>query len=391
MTDPYMTVTRNKIKIILFSLIVFLLFIVIFEIVLRTTHLFNVSISCSEPDDLIGWRNSPNCEFWFKKENDHPITIKFNNYGYRDEDWLLEKPKDTYRIAMIGDSFIEALQVELKHTFFTLTENQLNKNHSNSVELMNFGRSGSTQTEELLVLKNEVAQFSPDMVILFFFPGNDIKEVSRKTNIAYLRPYYQISKNNDLFLENSFIKSRTFKIKSFINMFKQHSALISLLAKRYNSYMQTKLQSKLNDKETDSGSDGLENYLTLCTATQDKTYLDNYKLNKILIKTIAEYCKEKGIKFMLITLDTQAYVKELEEEYILTDPTFNPYFFEDDLKDLANSINIDYLGIQRIFRKYNEETGAILHWGNWGHWNYEGHTVVTLALTRKLESLIYSE
>lgn len=47
--------------------------------------------------------------------------------------------------------------------------------------------------------------------------------------------------------------------------------------------------------------------------------------------------------------------------------------------------------MQRVFKQYHEDTGLKLHWGNWGHWNYEGHKVVADTLTHKLESIIYSE
>lgn len=99
---------RSKITFIIFSVVIFFLFTGILEIVLRTTHLFGATISCSEPDNLLGWRYTPGCNFWFCEENNHPVTVKFNNYSFRDKDWILEKPKNIYRIAILGDSFTEA-------------------------------------------------------------------------------------------------------------------------------------------------------------------------------------------------------------------------------------------------------------------------------------------
>ena len=162
---------RRLIKNIIFSFIAFFIFLGILEIVLRTTHLFNARISWSEPDSILGWRFTPGRRYWFNKENDHPVTGRINSYGWRDEGWSLLKYNNIYRIAVLGDSFVEAFQIESEHTFLSLTEqklNKLNKNHDIKVDLMNFGRSGCTQTEELLILKNCVAQFSPDMLVLFF-------------------------------------------------------------------------------------------------------------------------------------------------------------------------------------------------------------------------------
>lgn len=100
---------------------------------------------------------------------------------------------------------------------------------------------------------------------------------------------------------------------------------------------------------------------------------------------MAEYCKEKGIQFMLVTIDTDAYIPEVEKSCKTIDPTFDANFLEDDLKDYATSLNVEYLGLQRLFRQTFENTGVTLHWG---HWNYEGHKVVAHALADKLNSII---
>ena len=368
-----------------FFIIIFIFFLAILEIVLRTTHMFGATISCSEPDSVVGWRNTPGCKFQFNKENDHPVLVKFNNYGYRDKDWSLKKPSDTYRIAILGDSFVEALQVEMEHNFITMTEQRLNKTHDINVELMNFGRSGFTQSEELLVLKNKVMKFSPDMVVLFFLPTNDLQEINKKTDINFLRPYYQISKNGNLILDTSFTETRTFKIKSFVNVFKQHSELISLLAKRYNAYTQAKAERVLEDRPTGTLSRKLDGYLTLCSSNPDETYSDNYQLSKVLIKNMSIFAREKGVRFMLVTIDIPAYMPKANEKYTSIDTTFNSNFFEDDLNKYAKSLNIQSLGLQKIFTQYYENTRVPLHWS---HWNYEGHKVVADALTNKLESII---
>ena len=105
----------------------------------------------------------------------------------------------------------------------------------------------------------------------------------------------------------------------------------------------------------------------------------------MLIKVMSEYCKDEGIKFILVTVDNDAYIPKFEEQYKAIDPTFNTNFFEDDLKNYATSLNIEYLGLQRMFRQAYENTGTPLHWG---HWNYQGHKLVANALANKLRPLI---
>ena len=366
-------VTQN----ILFLLIVFLLFILALEIVLRTTHLFGASISTSEPCPILAWRFSPGHKYWCNKENDHPITGRINSYGWRDKEWSISKPQDTYRIAVLGDSYVEGLTIESDRTFLALAENKLNKDYNLKIELMNFGRSSATQTEELLILKNDVKQFSPDMVLLFFLPENDIEDVARETTSLTMRPFYNISRDGELILDTGFRETRGFKIRCFINVFKQHSALISLLCQRYNALQQ-------GGNRTGASPGKIERHLSLCTDNPDATYLRNYQLNKLLIKAMSEYCKVNGIRFMIVCIDTE-YLPENEKVYTAIDSTFNVNFFEDDLKVYAKLLDTEYLGLQRILRHSYERDRIPLHWG---HWNYQGHEVVANAIVDKLKSII---
>jgi hypothetical protein len=227
-------------KNIAFSLLIFSFIICLLEITLRHTHLFGARISWTVPDDMFGQLNVPDSTYWHYKENDHSITGKFNNYGWRDKNWSLQKPQNTFRIALLGDSYIEALQVEGDKTFEHYTEMSLTDSLDLNVELLNFGQSGFTQTEQLLLLTREVIHFSPDMVILFFYPENDVDDISKATALNTLRTFYRMSDNGELILDTSFNESFSFRIRKLVSPLKTHSALISLITERYNSYRQQK-------------------------------------------------------------------------------------------------------------------------------------------------------
>ncbi|MBN2144936.1 MAG: SGNH/GDSL hydrolase family protein [Candidatus Aureabacteria bacterium] len=370
---------KNTIINLVFSILTFAVLLTGIEIVLRCTHLFNARMAVAMPDPLLGWRFIPNGKYWNNSENDHPVSGTYNRFGWRDREWSVEKPKDTYRIAVLGDSFVEAAQVEMEKNFLRLTEDILNKKLKNKVELMNFGRSGATQSEEYIVLQKDVPQFHPDMVILFFAPVNDIEDISIETAPDKLRPFYNLM-NGHLILNTDFVHTRDYKIKSFINWFKSHSILISFLCERYNHYAQVK--NMIKARQNSPGK--LEPYFSLCTENPDPRYVENYRLNKELIKAIAAYCKKNEMKFMLAVIDINSYLFENERKYKSIDSSFNSFFFEDDLKHFSESMKVDYLGLQRIFQKSYESNHVPLHWG---HWNYEGHKVVSDALVNKLKAL----
>lgn len=365
------------------SFLIFFLFIAILETILRTTHLFGAKTPWIKPDPILGYRNVPGSKYWHYDENDHPITGRINSHGWRDKEWSLKKPQNTYRIAVLGDSMVASWDVESDRTFLALTENQLNHGGNHKVELMNFGFSNISQAEELLILKNDIIKFSPDMVLLFFFPGNDIYDMSVKTVSHSKRPFFHLSENGELILDTSFSQTRHYKIKCFVNVFKRHSALINFIGERYYGYLEYRRNKSL-DKSGLQGKKTIPEFLTLCTKNPDASTLKNYQMNKALIKAMAEYCQEKSIRFMLITIDTSPlYILENEKRNKSIDSTFDANFFEDDLRNYATSLSIDYLGLQRIFRQAYEKNPVPLHWF---HWNYEGHKVVAEALSAKIKN-----
>jgi hypothetical protein len=100
---------------------------------------------------------------------------------------------------------------------------------------------------------------------------------------------------------------------------------------------------------------------------------------------MADECREHGVLFLLVALNTRAYHPEVEQELRDVDSTFDPFFFDRDLGDFARSLGIPFLGLQTVFRRHFLETNEPLLWG---HWNYAGHRVVAEALTEVLEPIV---
>src|SRR3954469_3185924 len=60
------------------------------------------------PDSVIGSRLRPGAEGWQRAEG--VAYVKVNSQGLRDREHALAKPPGTVRIAILGDSFSEAVQ-----------------------------------------------------------------------------------------------------------------------------------------------------------------------------------------------------------------------------------------------------------------------------------------
>ena len=249
------------------------------ELALRATHAFGARRSWTEPDPEIGWRFEPGREYWFFKENDHAITGRINGLGWRDRERERTKRADI-RVAVIGDSYVEAFQVELDSTFVSIAERVANARVAREklrYEFMSFGRSGMGSVEESIVLRRDVLVCAPDVVVLVFTPGNDVAEINPATT-SVLRPFYRVNERDSLVLDSSFRNTKGYRVRALTNPLKQHSALVSLVAERYNASRAARLTTPAaNGHEPLSR---LQPEQTLMTEHPDSTYLANYALVK---------------------------------------------------------------------------------------------------------------
>jgi hypothetical protein len=126
------------------------------------------------------------------------------------------KPKDTVRIAVLGDSFAEAFQVPMEKTFWSILQSELNQYKpfgDKNIQVINFGVSGYGTAQELIRLRTRVWKYEPDIILLTFYVGNDIRNNSSVLDDGEIRPYFTL-KNNDITLDNSFRNSKIYKKKT---------------------------------------------------------------------------------------------------------------------------------------------------------------------------------
>ncbi len=169
-----------------------------------------------QPDPLTGSRLRPGMEGWQRDEG--RAFVKINTQGLRDREHAVAKPAGTYRIAVLGDSYAEAMQVDLERTFWSLLPEKLQScgfAGGKRVETVNFGVSGYGTGHELLTLRERVWPYSPDMVLLAFFPGNDVRNNSRALEGEKGRAYFSL-KDGKLFLDTAFRDDPEFVAKQHI-------------------------------------------------------------------------------------------------------------------------------------------------------------------------------
>src|SRR6185436_12017198 len=102
------------------------------------------------------------------------FTVSFNAAGMRDIEHSIQKPIGVVRVLVLGDSFIEALQVPFEESFSSLLQQDLGSQMAGRVEVINASVSGWGTDDELKYLTSYGRQWQPDLILVAMTLYNDI-------------------------------------------------------------------------------------------------------------------------------------------------------------------------------------------------------------------------
>jgi len=348
-----------------------------------------------------GFALRPGIEGHYQREGGSYVHI--NSEGLRDREHTKAKPADTVRIAVLGDSFVEAMHVPMEETFWSLLERKLQECNAfpgKHVEVINFGVSRYGTAQELMTLRQKAWDYSPDIVMLAFTTYNDIYDNSRALSKAEEVPYF-VYRNGELVYDASFRDSRTYrrrdsKLSRLGRWFDDHLRLVQLV-----HYVQFVAKLRLDDwrnrrraqstpqKQTNAATPkrpltaddiGIDNMIYL--EPQDENWKEAWRVTEGLILKMRDESNQKGAKFFLVPLSNaiQVYPDPLVRQRFMNHLGVSTVFYPNlRLKALAAREEIDFLDLAEPMQAYADQNKVFLHGfrsdqGN-GHWNANGHRV----------------
>ncbi len=169
----------KALKLIAVNVLVFCALVLLIEAILQLIALLRPSydVIYMQPDRVVGWKQVPHLHWTWAGNNwyasDFRVEVQTNALGFRDLERAVYKPPTVRRVALLGDSFIEAVQVPLKNTAGQLLERRLNASSrqgpkgSSRWEVLNFGVSNFGVGQYLLTWQQYAEDYRPDYVAIF--------------------------------------------------------------------------------------------------------------------------------------------------------------------------------------------------------------------------------
>ena len=346
----------------------------------------------------------PNVSGMYRREGENYVSI--NSAGLRDREHAKAKPADTLRIAVLGDSYCEALQVPLEETFWSLLSQKLESCHTfpgKHVEIINFGVSGYGTGQELITLEQSVWDYSPDIVLLLMTTNNDITDNVRALKQANDIPYfvYQDGKlaRDTLFRESSSFRWRTSKVNKIGAWFRDNLRVVQLIdyvqllakIKRDERRQQQAAAAATPDRAANASATPVSVENMIYREPADDTWKQAWQITEELIRQIRDEVNGRSAKFLLVAgsnpiqVHPDRAVRERFQAYVGTKDIWYP---NSRLAALANREQINFLDLASPMQSYADQNHVFLHGfgkdiGN-GHWNTDAHRVAADLIAQRL-------
>lgn len=343
----------------------------------------------SDPD--LGWKLKPGVSGDWKEEG--ASFVQVNSEGLRDREHKKAKPPNTLRVAVLGDSFTEAIHVPVEQTFWSKLERKLGNCEAvkgrKKVEVINFGVQGYSTAQELVMLRKKVWDYNPDIVVVAFFTGNDIINNSPKLEYDLYRPFFVYDASGKLVPDMSFRNrapiDRNERAVSFVDRvpsFIFNNSRILQVIKKID------LDRKKRTLAADFTALNAKNF----NPPQDAAWEDAWRVTEGMIVTMRNEVVQKKADFLLVVLGTPMQVDRdpVKRKKFMQENNIQDLFYPDRrLEKLGNREGFRVLNLAEQFQGYAEKYQVCVHGFDnsvpcGAHWNELGHRLASIKINQNL-------
>jgi len=338
------------------------------EVGLRLSYPQNLSLSYQTRDGLRILR--PNHRGVFRGvETTEPYQT--NSFGMRDQEHSIEKPAGIYRVLVLGDSFMEALQVPFEWSFPYLLGKRLKEMDHKQVEVINAAVSGWGTDDELAYLERFGIQFKPDLILIAMTLTNDLNDNlaeefhTFENSILKARPRQQIPA----------FDYRIWQMKAFLGA---HSHFYQLIRLWWHS------------RGIELGGQQLSAQVAaLLQLTPSDRISRGWRLTLALFRKIRDVGQTIGAKTAIVLIPISVQVNAAGPDEFLKQHQLSRESIELDrpqrlMEAFGEQEGIEVIDLLPAFRRGDSPCGTQLVLKRDGHWTPCGHEVAAQAVVQTL-------
>jgi lysophospholipase L1-like esterase len=293
--------------------------------------------------------------------------VSFNSVGMRDREHTVDKPPGVYRILLLGDSFMEALQVPFAASFPSLLERYLGQQTGKRIEVINAGVSGWGTDDELRYLTNYGLQYQPDLVVVVMTLHNDISD--------NLRQYWHRVQGGILIEQRrppmSFVDYHVTRLKAY-------------LSTRFQLY-QLWRRVRHGGEIRQAGRQLHSHVVQLFEEPTPGTIAEGVTLTDLLLQQVQQETRAAGGRVVLVLLPIRYQLSDSVFADLVRSAGVPPATMQVDkpqrmITPLANGLGIPVIDLLPAFRKWTADSATSLYLESDGHWSVAGHQLAAASV-----------
>ncbi|MCK6456568.1 MAG: hypothetical protein L6Q92_08575 [Phycisphaerae bacterium] len=344
-------------------------------------------------DPVIGIRRAPNQSGAYTWGGHVNGRFRFNAQGWNhSRDYVVVKPPHGRRVCLVGDSFVESLQVQPDETMYALAEKAMSR-PERPVEWYAFGCSGFGAAQNYNVIRHYALDYQPDVVVMFF-TENDVHDCS--PYITKLEPYvssYELDERDELrpILSGEYRPAAWRRIVS-------RSALVR--------FAWIHLQNKIARSRAPAAEAALilrEGAQTLPSSSREKTDARerSWRLIEKLLTAARDECRRQGATFAVVFRGCRTQLRADFEHrpYVPMPRSEDPWCLgarvgemgREFIGPICGRLGIPYLDLTDALMQEARQTGRRHDFEGDAHFSPTGHAAAAKAMAAWIEPMLRSD
>jgi lysophospholipase L1-like esterase len=357
-------------------------------------------------DPVTGLKLVPHKQGRYVKRGLFDVPVTVNSAGFRDRDHSLERTSGTRRIVVVGDSFVEALQVRFEQSITSLLESRLQASGVHA-ETINLGVSGTGTARQYLAVREYGLRYKPDLVLLFFV-GNDVSDNSRRLQGRSYVPYPEVTANGELARDPAGhplftpFADQTSRLEFIIASLRQHSKGYRLVREAIDGstalhaiLYRLKLMSTPTETINTPSAHNFGFY-EIYRPEQQPAWAEAWRLTEEMLLATRDLAQSNNAAFEVVLVpaawevDHTLWKEILSQIPAMSEARLDPERPSRQLTSFLRSHNVSVVNLLPDFLAQAESSPPLYLPGD-AHWTAEGHRLAADLLAEPVTAILNSK
>lgn len=339
----------------------------LFRVVLLPSDLPSLS---AVPSSVLKYLPGQTGVYRVKNEIAAPFSINLNGWNSAVKEYQEQSSGEGKRICVVGDSYVESLQVRPGANFAEIAARKLQEDYQS---VFRFGISGAPLSHYLYMIEHEVLRFGPDILVVNLV-HNDFREswVPGGGTYDHSLARFQIDDNEEVRLggPEQYRRDWTWWLKQSATFrylwvrWKIRPQNLKSLFLRFQKNSDQDQEFSANIRVSDALDPRIENGV-------------EYAFSKL-----RELEKAEALKVILILDSNSRGTRPRQYEQVSEGEKSPVVKMEEMVLRIAQEYNLEIIDLADVFFQSFQRDGIPFSFVHDGHWNSYAHRVVGQALVR---------